>query len=379
MDRRCRTRQWLPDAFAIPAPGEGPDAETLSFRYDPVVSAAGEFVLWCRMGAAEEPGGEDRAVAAVRTRWFTDDGRVLVWQTESERLEIAADGLWRPLRLDAPLQPRGSRHLRFEIAVRVGAGAGARYCGLLRRRSAAADWPAGLPADAARGAGARPGQVTVVVTSCGRQDLLERTLQSFFRFNTFPIGGVIVVEDGPEAVNAPLFPRYGDRNVVWLSTGQRVGQIVAIDFAYSLVDSEYIFHLEDDWEFYGGGFIEKSMALLQALPRCLQVYLRAPDDLNGQPLRPPTQSATGLAYRQAEVGCINLWHGFSFNPGLRRTADYRLLARYSRHVRHDGTRPGAAEAQLSALYRAGGYYAVVLADNEGRGYVRHIGGDRHVD
>jgi Glycosyl transferase family 2 len=330
-------------------------------------------------GCGRGEGGKDRVVAAVRTRWFADDGRVLVWQTDSELLQIAADGLWQPLRLDAPLQPPGSRHLRFEIAARVGAGAEARYRGVVRRPWAAAHWPAGLAAEAARSTGVRPGQVTAVVTSCGRQDLLERTLQSFFRFNTFPIGSVIVVEDGPDAVNAPLFPRYRDRHVVWLSTGQRVGQIVAIDFAYSLVDSEYIFHLEDDWEFYGGGFIEKSMALLRALPRSLQVYLRSPDDLNGQPLRPPTQSATGLIYRQAEFGYINLWHGFSFNPGLRRTADYRLLGRYSRHVRHDGARPGTAEAQLSALYRAGGYYAVVLADNEGRGYVRHIGGDRHVD
>jgi hypothetical protein len=38
--------------------------------------------------------------------------------------------------------------------------------------------------------------VTLVLTSCGRQDLLERTLDSFFVYNTYPIREFIVIEDG---------------------------------------------------------------------------------------------------------------------------------------------------------------------------------------
>lgn len=38
--------------------------------------------------------------------------------------------------------------------------------------------------------------VSVVLTSCGRPDLLIRTLDSFFRFNTYPVSQFIVVEMG---------------------------------------------------------------------------------------------------------------------------------------------------------------------------------------
>ena len=36
----------------------------------------------------------------------------------------------------------------------------------------------------------------------------------------------------------------------------RQGQIKSVDYAYSMVETPYIFHLEDDWEFYESYFIE---------------------------------------------------------------------------------------------------------------------------
>ena len=50
--------------------------------------------------------------------------------------------------------------------------------------------------------------VTLVVTSCGRFDLLTRTLASFDAFNTTPIRGVFITEDlGEKAVEACI-PEY---------------------------------------------------------------------------------------------------------------------------------------------------------------------------
>jgi len=40
--------------------------------------------------------------------------------------------------------------------------------------------------------------VTAVITSCGRFDLLEETLDSFFEFNTYPIKKIIITEDSTE-------------------------------------------------------------------------------------------------------------------------------------------------------------------------------------
>jgi hypothetical protein len=222
--------------------------------------------------------------------------------------------------------------------------------------------------------------VTVVLTSCGRQDLLERTLDSFFKFNTYPIDRVIVVEDGPGERNALLMRKYHPRDITWIDTGQRIGQIAAIDYAYPLVTTETIFHLEDDWEFYEPNFIEKSLLVLRADPSCLQVWLRALADTNGHPLSDEIENVGGTDVRRLLFGYLGKWHGFSFNPGLRRTADYRQLASYGRHIcSHVSGQHAAAEVELSRIYHELGMHAVILADNDGRGYVRHIGSGRQVE
>ena len=38
-------------------------------------------------------------------------------------------------------------------------------------------------------------EVTVVLTSCGRLDLLTRTIESFNKFNTYPITKFLLIDD----------------------------------------------------------------------------------------------------------------------------------------------------------------------------------------
>ena len=38
-------------------------------------------------------------------------------------------------------------------------------------------------------------RISFVLTSCGRTDLLDRTLESFFNFNNFPIEEFYLTED----------------------------------------------------------------------------------------------------------------------------------------------------------------------------------------
>jgi hypothetical protein len=221
-------------------------------------------------------------------------------------------------------------------------------------------------------------QVSVVITSCGRQDLLDRTLASFFKFNTYPIAKLFVVEDGPASANSALMQKFGAAGIQWLATGMRVGQIAAIDYAYSFVGTPYVFHLEDDWEFDAGGFIEHSLELLEHLPCCIQVWLRALHDTNHHPLGKEMETAAGIHFRKVQRGYLDKWFGFSFNPGLRRTIDYDRLGKYGCHVNYDRVLPVEAECGLSQLYDKLGFYAVALAENSGAGYVRHIGFARRV-
>lgn len=218
--------------------------------------------------------------------------------------------------------------------------------------------------------------ITVVVTSCNRHDLLARTLASFRAHETEGrVARILVAEDG-DADPAGVCAEFGAEH---FCTGDRVGQIRLIDQAYARVRTPYIFHLEDDWEFYRSGFMERSRALLERDPKILLVQLRAWNDTNGHPL---SHAAPDNSFGVMATGYCDCWHGFTFNPGLRRLSDYRLLGgsyeKQPRTMYVIARMPTAAlpfEVEASAFYHRLGYRAFIL--DEG-GYVRHIGGDRHV-
>jgi len=212
-------------------------------------------------------------------------------------------------------------------------------------------------------------EVTVCLTACGRPDLLKRTLESFFKFNTYPIAKFIIYEDsGDINVNHVLWAEYP--YIHWLGANLRVGQIKAIDTMYQSVETKYIFHLEEDWEFYREGFIEASLAIMEANPECGMVWIRANNDTNQHPV-----------IWKEEFGIMKtnhngLWSGFCFNPGLRRLADYKRFGAYGNHVQFNRKKPWHSEATISKLYNEAGYKGYIL---KGDGYVRHIGEGRHVN
>jgi Glycosyl transferase family 2 len=227
------------------------------------------------------------------------------------------------------------------------------------------------------------GEVTLVLTSCGRQDLLEITLDSFLRYNTFPIHQFIVIEDGDGENNLTLANKYSKYPFKWLATGTRVGQVAAIDLAYQEVSTDLIFHCEDDWEFTVPGFIEKSSVILQHNDEVLLVGIRALDDVQGHPILPGVLAAKNVPYRllchHYDAGKWGVWHGFTWNPVLWRRRDYNLLGTFASLDPDRNKLAWEVERDASAFYQHRGFFAAILADNDGRGYVRHLGGDRHVN
>ena len=178
--------------------------------------------------------------------------------------------------------------------------------------------------------------ITLVITSCNRYDLLAKTLESFYSVNKYPMKEVIVVED-------------------W----DREGQVKAIDKAYARVKTPYIFHCEEDWFFYEGGFIEKSLAILEKYPNILQVWIREHDDTNGHPVVKLPQFDC-----ETMQNPWGIWGGFSWNPGLRRLSDYKALGQPYSHF--------GQEHLVSKAYSDMGFHAAITP----KGFVYHTGWSR---
>ena len=214
--------------------------------------------------------------------------------------------------------------------------------------------------------------VTVVITSCDRDELLLKTLESFERHNSYAIARVVLTEDGGRKGWQPPMAALEaiSRDVVVIHAPGRVGQIGSIDRAYDWVQTPYIFHTEEDWDFYRTGFIEDSLDVLESDPFVSCVWLREPNDRNGHPtLRGQKSAWRGTKYEYMVPNYNGKWHGFTFNPGLRRLFDYKAVGPYSRiHPSVPGHQPNA-EAAVGKAYFEKGLMAATLT----QGYIKHIG------
>jgi len=220
--------------------------------------------------------------------------------------------------------------------------------------------------------------ITVVLTSCNRPIELTQTLKSFFKYNTHPIESFIIIDDsgiqGCIDESIKCIPDNINRTIIYNESN--IGQIKSIDKAYSLVHTEYIFHLEDDWEFYNSGFIEISLEILKNNRRIFNVWLREYSNFavlqNGHTIIPQIYDNT---YRLMNVfqERSNIWNGFTFNPGLRRTVDCKRLMPYSQFIHSADCNVGGIEQALSInYYKLGFLSAITLYE---KGFVKHIGWD----
>jgi len=218
-------------------------------------------------------------------------------------------------------------------------------------------------------------EITVVLTSCNRPNELEATLQSFFKFNTYPIQKIIIIDDSgkngciDEAIKE--IPNNIEKQIIY--NDQNIGQIKSIDKAYSLVETEYIFHCEDDWEFYDYDFIEKSLDILNKNQNLFCVWLRPYINFrvlyNGHPVEPRIYDNYRLMGVFKER--TNIWNGVTFNPGLRRTNVCKLLLPYEQFIGSKECNVGGVEQALSNLYFNNGFRAAITLND--KGFIKHIG------
>jgi hypothetical protein len=201
--------------------------------------------------------------------------------------------------------------------------------------------------------------VTFVLTSCGRFALLERTLASFFATNTYPIQRYIIIEDSGDPEVFAICERFPGVPLEIHLNRPPLRQMRSIDKAYAMVDTEFVFHCEDDWLFTKPGVIEQSITLLEAFANVCMVLPRSPGEV-GEMARLPVESESGVRYRPIDPRPHHHWGGLSLNPGLRRMSHYRRAPSFEKL---------GSESAASAAYKRMGLRMVMLED----GGVVHIG------
>ena len=226
--------------------------------------------------------------------------------------------------------------------------------------------------------------VTLVITSCNRPTLLELTLQSFVKFNTYPIARTIVIDDsGVIGCNEGVLAAFREQlSIESIYNERNVGQVESIDRAYAMVTTPWIFHCEEDWEFTQPHFIEKSMRVFAQEPaaKIFTVWLRAHYD-SPHPIVVDTKGRgfyeVSRAFQMMWDNKLYTWSGVTFNPGLRRTSVCMEHHPYATRCFEDRERGGqVGEYAVNTAYAREGYYGVILDDPSG--HVRHIGWTQHV-
>jgi hypothetical protein len=221
--------------------------------------------------------------------------------------------------------------------------------------------------------------VTICLTSCGRWDLLEKTISSLVTYWDGEPPAAFYINDDSGEINQKLMGeldrflmRHWQIMADWTFTN-REGQPQAIDKTYQLVQTKYIFHCEDDWEFYNSGFIGDSRSVLETEPKCACVWIRHPNDRHGHTVLPIMKlTKKRVRYQQLAHRYKGDWHGFTWNPGLRRLSDYLAMGKFSDMCEWRSDDHYHSEKQFNRKYYEAGYVAMTLC----RGFVKHIG---HLD
>ena len=208
------------------------------------------------------------------------------------------------------------------------------------------------------------GQITICMTMGLRPDYLEQTIESLGpQMRLLPI--VAINDFGDEPTNR-MFDRlcpHGRR----IDLGGRVGHHPAVDAMYEAVDTPYIFHIEDDWEFARSDFLPEAIALLDSDPTMTSVCVRELEDMPMEPdraARVQYEEVGGVSY--ALMTRVHMrWYGFTFNPHVIRRKTWQELGGYSRFNR---------EKDISRHMREAGRHVGYLED----GGCRHIGAEHSI-
>ena len=211
--------------------------------------------------------------------------------------------------------------------------------------------------------------VTVIITSYKRLDLLKLTTDSFNKMNTYPVKEIIIIDDsGDPEEHEQLRRDYPDYKLIL--NEKNIGLVESLDTVYAEVTTPYVFHTEDDFEFIKPGFIDKAIKVLKSNSWIMQVWA---ENRHGQPLDAEIIEADGVQYKLVSInGMDMIWHGFTFIASLRSMQGYEMTKPWTQwSPKTDGL--SLRECKIGWAYHRLGYRGAALLDLP---YCEHTGNYR---
>jgi hypothetical protein len=218
-------------------------------------------------------------------------------------------------------------------------------------------------------------RVTVCLASCNRFDLLEKTLDTFFGLNTYPIERFIITEDSTiSEMKNKILSKYSDK-IEFIFNETNLGPFVTFDNMYKSITTPFIFHCEDDWSFAGNAnFMQHSMDILEENSNIHQIWIRKDIDWNWVETEVHS-TKSNVNFRMMKNPHLGTWCGFSGNPGLRRKIDYdRIFPNGYAHFVTPKTWGGEIELRCNNHAASQGYRAATLL--EPNTVCSHLGANR---
>ena len=155
--------------------------------------------------------------------------------------------------------------------------------------------------------------ISTLITSCGRIDLLSRTVESLLTKQEQRLF-LNINEDSP---NADLYQPPNAVNFILNKTGG-IGQHASIEQYLKTSLHKYYLHCEDDFHFDNDyDWIKASMDIMEADPQIIKVLARK----DSQHPCIHDRELNGIKYGLLQPDWHHVgitWQGFSWNPGLTR-------------------------------------------------------------
>lgn len=167
--------------------------------------------------------------------------------------------------------------------------------------------------------------ITLCLTIGRRPELLQQTLVSLFKHAYFK--HIIAINDFGDRETNDVFKALCPHGQL-ICLEKQLGHHKAVDYMYSHVKTDYIFHCEDDWHFNQLPDLSKILNTLDIYSDMAGICLRHYNDMYI-----PSERKHLINYRENfGVKLCTLknvhpkWYGYSFNPHLVKTSLWQDIA-----------------------------------------------------